>query len=125
MTLEFVPEGGRDAPLLLISGAEPSTLSALRAAAWQLTSGAEQEIAAQELPGFASADGCGLMMTNSPGKPGVKQVEGLRFRWVQDREGWAQVAELIDPFLRPRPTGSFQLLESGDISVILSTDGKW
>ncbi len=124
MTLEFISKRCADTPAILISDLEPQSVAALRDAASRLSAERDQEILAGELPGVTGKNGCALMMTNVEGRPGVRRIGTHEFRWVQDREGLAQVAELIDPFLEPQPA-SFQFLESGDLNVIISTDGTW
>ena len=128
MRLQFVREG-KDAPLMLIAGHDPVGLAALRDAARRLTVEIDERIVMEHLAGFSSLSGCSLVMTTGTKvKPGVTPVSRISFRWNRDPEGWAEVADLVEPFLHSLPgaRNQFQYLENdGGINVVLSVDGSW
>lgn len=125
MRLEFVGEGAKDAPLVLIAGKDAKGLRSLHAAFQQLASSPDLEIRAASLPGFDSGP-TELVLTNVGKHEGLTRRAADSFRWVLGRSHWEDVAALMKPFLQPRTTDGFQYLEEArPIGVILSTDGLW
>ena len=57
---------------------------------------------------------------------GVVQTGPLSFECVLTKEGWSEVADLMEPFCEPENMKGYQWLnEDGEVSLLLSPDGLW
>ena len=127
LQLESLRDSGKT--VVLIHGRDPETVEALVSSLRSLAADAVADVPIHEMPGISSIDGCRVVATNRPGRPGIwaDSVPGV-FRWSQDSEGWLQAAELAEPVGRAATDSGVrsQFLEAqGSATLILSTERSW
>jgi hypothetical protein len=82
-------------------------------------------VAIHDLPGVRSVNGCQLIAVRSESYEGVR-LNGNRYIWTLDSEGWRHAYYLLEPFAGDIWDGRCQFLEGrGDAMIIYSTDGQW
>jgi hypothetical protein len=128
--IDYLADGAPECPLVRIIGSGP-VLGALHRSIERLGSGEEIEIAAHTLDGVQS--GISLILRRGL-SDGVRQIALSEFVWTLTAEGWADVADLVLPFMQPSDGHAHQWLAGGEarglrnaagINVVLTTDGRW
>jgi hypothetical protein len=127
MRLECLQDAG--VVVVLIHGRDAATFGSLVSSFKSLATDDSKEIAIHDVPGVNSIGGCQVIATNRPGRPGIWiDTAPGSYRWLQDPEGWLQVAELAEPVgaAAVAPGVWSQELEwLGNATVILSTERSW
>jgi hypothetical protein len=120
--VEFIPDGAKDAPHILLRGHDREAVRALRRA---IAGIGRRAFAVHAVEGISPIGGCHLVAAVGERDQGVRQLGDLTFEWVMDAEGWAQVDGLLEPFDDPMTPVRFQYLnKEGDIALVLSCDGR-
>ena len=115
--------------MVLIHGRDAAAFDAVMSSFRSLAGEVVRDVRLHELPGVIASDGCQVVATNRPGRPGIwAQSPVGSYKWSQDTEGWLQVAELAVPVRQSigESGAHFQHLEgSGEATVIISTEPAW
>jgi hypothetical protein len=124
MKLDFVSGFGLDCPMVRLYGREPERVRELMLA---LNDVARFPVAIHGLPGIEAIDGCRLIARVGKRDRGVRKLKDGGFDWEMEPEGWAHVIGFLEPFAEPQPEGTFfqYLSREGEITVLVSTDGRW
>ncbi len=123
MKMEFIPTGADDCPLIRLYGNDGQVVRALTRTLESVPGG---PIAMNAVPGLAAVGGVHLTATSADRDRGVRRVGDRAFEWAMSREGWAQVVELLNAFECAAAEGRFQYLSrEGEITVLISRDGRW
>ena len=127
MQLECLQDSGEF--VVLIHGRDAATFGALVSSFKSLATEESKEIAIHDVRWVNAIGGCQVIATNRPGRPGIwfDSAPGS-YRWLQDPEGWLQVAELAEPVgaAAVTPGVCSQYLEwLGNATLILSTERSW
>ncbi len=126
MKLEFLAEVSPDCPLIRLYAFDHSEVLQFKDLISTLLVGATTNISLNELPWIDSVDGCKLEMSLGKRDQGVKQIAPSRFACTLSKEGWTDVAFLLEPFCaEERPTGYQWLDERGKVSLLISHSGSW
>jgi hypothetical protein len=127
MNIEFIAEGGLDCPLLLICGRDIAVIGRLAAEFQQLADGAVGRVAVHELAGLNAVGEICLTALVSDRDEGVVPLAPGVLQWRLTAASWDNVVGLLEPLeSRSSEEHAHQYIEqSGDISVIVSTDRSW
>ncbi len=130
ITIEFIPDGSEDAPLLLIYGDDIPSARELFHSIRSLWSDRRSSIAIHDLPGFVGVGDVELYFHLSDKNSGVIQSqERFRFDCYLSADMWEHVEGLLEPFCdRYYRSGEHRyqwIMDSGEISVIYSTQRGW
>jgi hypothetical protein len=125
MTLEYVPDGAVDTPLVLLAHFEPRDAAVLHQLVCDLSAGRCPEMPVHAIQGVEAIDGCRLVLRAGVRDQGIVR-EPRGFVCILSPESWAGVADLIKPFCEEGTARIFQYLdETSEIKLVLSVDGGW
>lgn len=125
MTLDFLPNGSPDCPILRLSRFTPDEASRLASAVSFLAAGEVSHVAVHDLPGVTSIDHCRLTFHLRSWDQGLIQSGPNAFDCGLTSGAWEDVAGRIEPF-EAGSTGYQWLLDvPGDIPLLLSAEGPW
>jgi hypothetical protein len=125
--LEFLESGSPDCPLIRLYGfGNPAALK-LMALFRALADGSQQAIRLHDQLGVEAISGCQLDLRLGSRDRGIEQTSPMAFECVLTPEGWAEVADLTEPFCQTGDIGEhYQWLnEDGKVSLLLSPTGRW
>jgi len=128
MTLEVIPDGWLEGPMVLFWGGGATEVTALRAAFRALAAGVGVRVAFHDLPFMTAAPNAGLVGVSSPDDRGVVLSETTRSEWILTPAWWDNAEGLLVPFSdsSDAPSGSYQFLHQGiGMPVIYSTSRAW
>ncbi len=126
MKMEYLADGSPDCPLIRLYGFRPAEVLELRSLCLSLANRAATCIALHEQPGIDAIGGCELSLRIGDRDAGVHQSGKTRFDCTLTDEGWREVAGLAEPFCQIVEPNTYQWLnEDGDVSLLLSPNGKW
>jgi hypothetical protein len=122
--LDYIESGAPDGPLLRLAGDEPDVVRRLIQVLRGIGATSADLCA---VAGIEPVGGVRLLVSESKADLGVRRAKDGSFVWSRDREGWAEVIDLLAPFAGARIGGSgFQYLSrEGSVAVIISSDGRW
>jgi hypothetical protein len=124
MRVEYLAAGSSDCPLIRLYDFGAVEVTRLKDSVTALAGGAADHLAVHELPGVEA--GCRLMLRVGDESHGVVEASAGCFECVLTRAGWHDVVGLIEPFCQSGPSTGFQwLVDTGRVSLLLSTDGRW
>ena len=92
-----------------------------------LANGSQQHIRLEDEFGVEAVQGCQLNLRLGSRDRGIEQTSPKAFECVLTSEGWAEVADLTEPFCETGDIGEhYQWLnEDGRVSLLLSPTGRW
>ena len=128
MKIEYIPDGSRDCPLILIHGSDVNAIISLRQACFNLANGQTQFFAVHDLPGIEREASCKLVAYSGRRDLGVLRTARKpdSFRWELTATPWLNVEGLLEPFCIPQSEHRHQYLDdSSGMPVIISTDRSW
>ena len=131
MNLEYIGEGVRDGPVILLYGNDPDTVRAICEVFHSLAKGIQSSFALHEFPGIKAINNCRLLAVVGSSDKGISRAQSNEaFRWVLSPSGWDNVAGLAEPFSErenqiPRGVRFQWLSDTGEISLIISTERRW
>lgn len=127
-TLEYLPDGSDDCPLIRLYDFEAADVVALQDLCVALAEGRVLEASLDNQPWVHAIGGCRLVLRAGVENCGVKfPIAGAPFvmEYTPGGEGWLEVADKIAPFVADRPGGFQWLTNEGDVNVLISWDGLW
>ena len=126
MKLEFLESGSPDCPLIRLYGFDNPAAVRLMALFRALADGSQPHLRLHEQLGVEASRGCQLDLRLGSRDLGVEQTSAT-FECVLTAEGWAEVADLTEPFCEVGDTGEhYQWLnEDGKVTLLLSPTGRW
>ena len=126
MKLQFLPEGSLDCPLIRLYDFEAADALRLKGLFDGLATGSRTEVSLHEQMGMEPVDGCRLSLRVGKRDTGIVQKGPFTFVCDLTPLRWADVASLTEPFCKAAEANVHQWLnEDGQISLLLSPDGKW
>jgi hypothetical protein len=125
MKLEFVEHGSRDCPLIRFYEFSPAEAQTLRNLVRELAEGDSREIHLDQHPWIEKLRGCKLVLRLGGRDRGVRQFQSNHFECVLTSQGWHQVEGLLDRTCESTFRGFQWLISMGDISLLISSDGRW
>ena len=126
MKLEFLANGSPDCPLIRLYDFQAADALRLKGLFDSLANGSRTNISLHEQPGIESVDGCQLSLQVDNRNTGIVQKRSLRFECRLTQARWSDLVSLADPFCKAVQPNTFQWLsEDGEISLLLSSDGRW
>lgn len=92
-----------------------------------LADDSHQHIRLHDQSGVEAIQGCQLDLRVGSRDRGIKQTSPNTFECVLTPEGWAEVADLTEPFCEAGDNSEhYQWLnENGKVSLLLSPTGRW
>ena len=92
-----------------------------------LADGSQQHIRLHDQLGVEAIQGCQLDLYVGSHDNGIKQTSPTTFVCLLTSEGWAEVADLTEPFCEAGDSGErYQWLnQDGKVSLLLSPTGLW
>lgn len=125
MKLEFLPEGSDDCPLVRLYDFVPDEIVRLRDTLSALGLGALDRVTLHEINGVEPISGCRLVLRSGLRDRGLAKVmEPASFECVMSREGWQDLAAMLDPFVE-ESSGYQWLTNFGDARWLITSDGRW
>jgi hypothetical protein len=126
MTLDYLPDGSPDCPLIRLYDFTPAEAERLRAVLAELAAGTAERVDVHRLPFVESVGGCRLTLIAQTWDAGVVRRAGpAEFDCGFRPDSWGNAAGLVEPFA----TGAhgFQWLAGtpGEFGLLLSADGRW
>ena len=126
MKMQFLPDGSPDRPLIRLYDFEPADALLLKELFDSLANGLRTDVSLHEQKGIEPVDGCQLSLRLGKRDTGIVQKGPFTFECDLTPAGWADVASLTEPFSEAAEANTYQWLnEEGQISLLLSPDGKW
>ena len=127
MKLEFLESGSPDCPLIRLYGFDIPAALRLMALFRALADGSQQYIRLHHQLGVEGIQGCQLDLALGDRDLGIKQTSPTTFECVLTSEGWAEVADVTEPFCEAGDSHErYQWLnEDGKVSLLLSPTGRW
>lgn len=124
-SLEYLPDGSSDCPLIRLYGFETADVVALQSLCIALAEGRLHEAALDAQTWVHAIGDCRLLLRAGDANMGIK-ASGIQksFVMVYSREGWLEVSERLTPFIAG--TAGFQwLTNEGDVKLVISGVGLW
>lgn len=135
MELEFLPDGSRDCPLLILSPSVPKEAKLLYQAIRDMDSVSGTYLHIHTLPFISPIEGCQLSAQISGQDLGVIPTNTLdvflletknHFNWKLTRQSWEYVLALLHPFTTKQDAKGYQWLdETSQIEVLISEYYRW
>lgn len=126
MKLEYLADGSDDCPLIRLYDFDRVEAVWLREIFDSLAHGSRQRISLHDEPRIEAIGGCQLELRLGRRGIGIPKSKRMRFECTLSPEGWADVASLMDPFCETEHVNVYQWLnEQGEVSLLLSPNGKW
>jgi hypothetical protein len=126
MKLQFLADGSPDCPLIRLYDFQAAESVRLKTLFERLANGSLGYVSLHQQPGIEPIDGCQLNLHVGKRDTGIVQTAGSFFECSLSPERWSDVAALAEPFCEAARPNSYQWLnEDGEISLLLSPDGKW
>jgi hypothetical protein len=126
MTLEHLPDGSPDSPLLRLSDFTPAEADWLRAAVAGLAAGAADRVEVHRLPFVHATGGCRLTFVRRAWDQAVvKGAEPGEFECGLTADTWYNVAGLVDPFTESASGFQWLVRVPGEAGLLLSAAGEW
>jgi hypothetical protein len=127
MKIEYIPDGSKECPLILIHGPDVNAIISLRQACLNLANGKAEFFVVHDLPGIEREASCKLLAYVGRRDLGVLRMpEPGPFRWEVTATSWLNVEGLLEPFCRAQSKHRHQYLDdSSGMPVIISTDRSW
>ena len=125
MKLEFLPSGARACPLIRLYAFSRAEAQNLRELVKSLSNASRQSVSLDEEPWIESVEGCRLTLRLGNSDEGVRQSGPSSFECILGSSGWYNVEGLLDPFCESEPAGFQWLTNTGNVSLLLSRDGRW
>ncbi|MYF99171.1 hypothetical protein F4212_08560 [Candidatus Poribacteria bacterium] len=124
MYLEFIPEGSRYCPLVILYPSIPEEAEKLYQALSNLVADNSAVVDIHALPFISPVDGCRLSAQVSDKDIGAVLIENTEnhFTWQLTRQEWEFALELLYPFTEPDYSG-YQWLDdsaSSEIAVLIT-----
>jgi hypothetical protein len=91
----------------------------------RLAVGDEQMIARYDQGWLEVVGNCLLMMRFDPKFEGCRKLGRGSFEWSMNRDRWSNIEGFLEPFCRLDAEGFPWLVKNVDLSVVITTDGKW
>jgi hypothetical protein len=127
-TLEYLPDGSDDCPLIRLYDFEAADVVALQDLCLALAEGRAREISLDSQPWVHAIGGCRLTLRAGVANRGLTtSIAGEAFVMEYTREGggWLEVADKLAPFVTDRLGGFQWLTNEGDVNLLISWDGFW
>jgi hypothetical protein len=126
MTLEFLPDGLSDRPLIRLYGFDRTGAMRLREAFRTLSTGSRQSIPLHEEWWIEPVEECTLDLRVGTRDLGVVERAPSKFECVLTAGTWTDMISLVNPFCESEGTNSYQWLnKDGEILLLLSPNGQW
>jgi hypothetical protein len=129
MKLEFLPDGASDCPLIRLYNFDQADAMRLREAFRCLSDGSRHNIALHEEWWIESVGECHLDLRAWERDLGVVERLPLKFECVLTPDAWSEMVEKSEVFctsLTAYAGEAYQWLNNdGEVSLLLSPDGKW
>ena len=127
MKLEFLESGSPDCHLIRLYSFDSPAALRLMVLFRALADGSQQTIRLHDQFGVDPVEGCRLDLRLGNRDRGIEQTRPMAFECVLTSEGWAELAELTEPFCELGDIDSqYQWLnEDGKVSLLLSPTGQW
>jgi len=124
ITLEYLPDGSANCPLVRLYNYERSDVESLRSLCLALAAGRLREIALEKQAWVIANRDCSFVLRASQFDRGVRApLAGAHFVMEYSSEGWLEIADKLTPFVDG--SGGFQwLTNEGEVNVLLSVDGR-
>lgn len=125
LTLEYLPDGSEDCPLIRLYGFEAADVVVLRDLCIALADGRIREVSLQSQPWVRVIDGCSLVLRAGGSNRGIvaSRVQG-EFVMDYTAEGWLEVSEKLAPFINGA-SGFQWLTNEGEVGALISWNGGW
>ena len=126
MTLEFLPAGSPDCPLIRLYAFTPDEAATLHAELAALANGGLDRVEVHGLAGVEPVGGCRLTLVAEARDLGIAREDLAGASWCGSiSDTWGEVAGRVEPFVKE--TSGYQWLAGppGDVSLLLSADGRW
>lgn len=123
--MEYIPNATRGRALIRLFDFEREEVLRLREFVVALSSGSKTSVAFHKLPEIEAVAGCELDCRLGDRNEGVRATGPNTFECVLASSGWDNAAGLLKPFCAPDATGFQWLNEVGEISLLISCDGRW
>ena len=129
MKLEFLAEGSEDCPLIRLYDFDVTGAIRLREAFRALSDGSRQTIPLHQEWWMQSLEDCELVLRLGKRDLGVVQRLPMRLECVLTQQGWLEAMEKTEPFCTPQENPQAEshqcLNHDGEVSLLLSPNGKW
>jgi hypothetical protein len=126
MKLQYLADGSPDCPLIRLYDFQPSEAERLKELFDSLANGSRTSALLHEQTGIESVDACHLDLRLGTRDVGIAQKGLLAFECTLTREGWSEVASLVEPFCAAAKAETHQwLTQDGKISLLISPSGRW
>lgn len=125
MKLEFLRAGSPDCPLIRLYDFDSREALRFLQIALQLAGKRDSAIVLHVDTIITPIDACELTLRCADDRAGVRELSPMKFEWVSSDGGWLDIASLIQPFCQADAAGHQWLSRVGNITVLLSRDGKW
>ena len=124
MKLEYLHEGSSDCPLIRIYKFQTKEIEKLHGMISDLAKGKKHSVVLDDLSFINPIEGCSLIFLVSKKDEGIALSKDLKFRCLLTSDSWMRVAELLTTF-KGDLNGYQWLDETGVVSLLLSSNGKW
>ena len=126
MKLQFLPDGSRDCPLIRLYDFDQEEVLRLKESFDHLADGSATSVLLHEQAGVEPIDRCQLILRTGKRDAGVVQSGASTFECTLSPERWSDVAALAESICAAVRQNTYQWLnEDGEISLLLSRDGRW
>lgn len=119
-----IPAAPTYGPMVRLYGHDGHVIKVLREVLKGLSRG---PLVLHSVPGIGAVDGCHVALALADKGRGLRRIGATSFVWEEDGPGWDRVAGLLEPFESLSPEEArFQFLsQGGDVSMLISSDGRW
>jgi hypothetical protein len=126
MKLAFLADDSPVCPLIRLYDFQSADAQRLKELFDCLATGSRANISLQDVPGIEPVDGCQLNMRVDNCNTGIVQKGPFVFECSLTQARWSDVGSLTEPFCEVARPNSYQWLnQEGEISFLLSPDGRW
>ena len=127
MKLEFLESSSPDCPLIRLYGFDNLAALRLMELFRSLADGSQNHLRLHDQLGVEAIQGCQLDLRLGTRECGIEQTSRAAFECVLTSEGWAELADLMEPFCEAGTMNEhYQWLnEDGSVSLLLSPTGRW
>jgi hypothetical protein len=126
MKMEFLKSGSPDCPLIRLYEFNAAAAHQLYRSVLRLARNQVDAVALHQEPGTRPIGSCKLTLRQGKKDQGIREIAPFDFEWASSRNGWLNVARLIQPFTQDDFSGGHQwLARGGRIALLLSANGGW
>lgn len=124
-TLEYLPDGSDDCPLVRLYAFESPDVVALQGLCFALADRRVIEVNFEKQPWVQSIGETRLTLRVGDANRGIRATTSCEAHVLEyTREGWLDITDKLTPFICGA-TGFQWLNSEGDVNVLISADGLW